>query len=396
MASPTPWKWVWASSGIWWWTGKPGTLQSVGSQRVRHDWVTDLILRRPAWVVGASSSEPGPRLGSQPEHPAPASSSRCPHFQLLLILGMRTQTACQTRTVSQNSGHSSGQHGEPGGSRERVSGWFSSSVQMLLRLGSTRKHGPVVNSEGGTHQHPTLTGLLTCLPVVSAFWQDSPHGHTETGGWAAPQAGRSVKASASSLVWLLRQDDLLLPTSAFPTHLPSPQQSASQRRAGGMSIPGPRPRHWFQVHVFLWVCESLSPIQLLVTPWTVARQASLPTEFSRQEYWSGLPFPLPGILPDPGRETESPTLQAHSLPSEPPGNPIYSFSSKQSPYSFSLWMLFWTLYQLSQWKSNGKMATGWLILHARKRWSGVWGLHSHATSQVPRFCAKWQQTGFCD
>ena len=42
MASPTQWTWVWASSGSWWWTGKPGVLQSVGSQRVGHDWVTEL------------------------------------------------------------------------------------------------------------------------------------------------------------------------------------------------------------------------------------------------------------------------------------------------------------------------------------------------------------------
>ena len=42
MASPTRWTWVWASSRSWWWTGKPGVLQSIGLQRVRHDWVTEL------------------------------------------------------------------------------------------------------------------------------------------------------------------------------------------------------------------------------------------------------------------------------------------------------------------------------------------------------------------
>ena len=42
MASPTRWPWVWANSLSWWWTGKPGVLQSMGSQRVRHDWVTEL------------------------------------------------------------------------------------------------------------------------------------------------------------------------------------------------------------------------------------------------------------------------------------------------------------------------------------------------------------------
>ena len=42
MASPTWWTWVWVNSGSWWWTGRPGVLQFMGSQRVRHDWVTEL------------------------------------------------------------------------------------------------------------------------------------------------------------------------------------------------------------------------------------------------------------------------------------------------------------------------------------------------------------------
>ena len=42
MATPTRWTWVWVNSGSWWWTGKPGVLQSVGSQRVGHDWATEL------------------------------------------------------------------------------------------------------------------------------------------------------------------------------------------------------------------------------------------------------------------------------------------------------------------------------------------------------------------
>ena len=58
-----------------------------------------------------------------------------------------------------------------------------------------------------------------------------------------------------------------------------------------------------------------------VTPWTVARQAPLSMGFSRQEYWSGLPFPSPGDLPNPGIEPGSPALQVDSLPSEPPGKP---------------------------------------------------------------------------
>ena len=42
-ASPTQWTWVWVNSGSWWWTGRPGVLQFMGLQRVRHDWVTELI-----------------------------------------------------------------------------------------------------------------------------------------------------------------------------------------------------------------------------------------------------------------------------------------------------------------------------------------------------------------
>ena len=59
----------------------------------------------------------------------------------------------------------------------------------------------------------------------------------------------------------------------------------------------------------------------LVTPWTVACQASLSMRFTRQEYWSGLPLPSPGDLPDPGIEPWSPTLQADSLPTELWGKP---------------------------------------------------------------------------
>ena len=57
------------------------------------------------------------------------------------------------------------------------------------------------------------------------------------------------------------------------------------------------------------------------TPWTVAHQAPLSMGFSRQESWSGQPFPSSGNLPDPGMEPMPPALQVDSLPSEPPGKP---------------------------------------------------------------------------
>ena len=64
---------------------------------------------------------------------------------------------------------------------------------------------------------------------------------------------------------------------------------------------------------------------LHATPWTVAYQAPPTMGFSRQEYWSGLPFPSPGDLPDPGIEPGSPALQADALTSEPPGKPTLLF-----------------------------------------------------------------------
>ena len=65
--------------------------------------------------------------------------------------------------------------------------------------------------------------------------------------------------------------------------------------------------------------KSLSRVRLFAAPWTVAHQAPPSMGFSRQEYWSGLPFPSPGDLPDPGIEPRSPALQADALTSEPPG-----------------------------------------------------------------------------
>ena len=68
--------------------------------------------------------------------------------------------------------------------------------------------------------------------------------------------------------------------------------------------------------------RSLSRVQLFVIPWAIACKAPLSMGFSRQEHWSGLPFPSPGDLRELGIEPRSPTLQADSVPSEPPGKPL--------------------------------------------------------------------------
>ena len=80
---------------------------------------------------------------------------------------------------------------------------------------------------------------------------------------------------------------------------------------------------WLLFHACL--LSHFSHIQLFETLWNVAHQALLSVGFSRQEYWSGLPCPAPGYIPDPGVEPASlmfPALQADSLPSEPPGKPL--------------------------------------------------------------------------
>ena len=89
---------------------------------------------------------------------------------------------------------------------------------------------------------------------------------------------------------------------------------------------------------------SLSRVRLFSTTWTVARQAPLSMGFSWQEYWSGLPCPPPGDLPNPGSDPRSPTLQADSLPSEAPGKPpslmmLISVSTKLCLFLFSFLLL---------------------------------------------------------
>ena len=113
-----------------------------------------------------------------------------------------------------------------------------------------------------------------------------------------------------------------LPSPAF-----LPGESYGQRSLEGYSLWGHRKvRHdWTYIHSFNWQkylkvkVKLLSRVRLVATPWTVAYQAPPSVGFSRQEYWSGLPFPSPGDLPNPGIEPGSPTLRADTLPSEPPG-----------------------------------------------------------------------------
>ena len=73
----------------------------------------------------------------------------------------------------------------------------------------------------------------------------------------------------------------------------------------------------------MWVCVSHSVVSDSAIPWILAHQAPLSMKFFRQEYWSGLPFLSPGDLPNQGTKPGSFTLQADSLPSEPPVKHLY-------------------------------------------------------------------------
>ena len=88
--------------------------------------------------------------------------------------------------------------------------------------------------------------------------------------------------------------------------------------------------HYSNQDIVLWACvyvcaQLLNCIQLFAAPWTAAHQAPLSMEFSRQEYWSGLPFPSPEDLPNPGIEPASPCISCTSrqfFTTVPPGKPF--------------------------------------------------------------------------
>ena len=94
--------------------------------------------------------------------------------------------------------------------------------------------------------------------------------------------------------------------------------------------------------------RSLSHVWLFATPWTVARQAPPSMGFSRQEYWSGLLFPIPGDLPGPGITPGSPSLQADSVPTKLQRMPlclmtILKLCSSVNTFFCIKWILFCTL-----------------------------------------------------
>ena len=97
----------------------------------------------------------------------------------------------------------------------------------------------------------------------------------------------------------------------------------------------------------LWCVCMLSGIWLFATPWTVAFQVPLFTEFSRQEYWNGLPFPTRGDLPDLGTEPASlpsPALAGRFLTAVPSGKPLFFFTFRLIIIVFFFSFLLYSLY----------------------------------------------------
>ena len=95
-----------------------------------------------------------------------------------------------------------------------------------------------------------------------------------------------------------------------------------------------------------------SRVRLFVTLWTVGHQALPSMGFPRQEYWSGLPFPSPGDIPDPGIKPRSPALQADALTSEPPGKPIACSRLPINICWINKWMNKWlNQMQLRRWRN---------------------------------------------
>ena len=107
-----------------------------------------------------------------------------------------------------------------------------------------------------------------------------------------------------------------LPLATFTLPLLATEAQVWVFSKPSVSIPSYLYRNWLSMHMCAWPVMSNS-----VTPWTVARQAPLSMEFSREEYCRGLPFPSPGDLSNSEMEPRSFALKTDSLPSEPPGKP---------------------------------------------------------------------------
>ena len=142
----------------------------------------------------------------------------------------------------------------------------------------------------------------------------------------------------------------------------------------------------------LVVVQALSRVWLFVTPWTVACQAPLSMVFARQEYWSGLPFPTPGDLPDPGVELESPALAGWFFTAEPPRKPSMRWhtptdthSRERAPAPIQVWLSCLSQILWYPTVSSSLTKSSFLFLGALDCWTFVDGLqwiHFEITDEI--------------
>ena len=227
MASLTRWTWVWASSGSWRWTGKPGMLQSMGSQRVGHDWATEL------------------------------------NWTIMIYFGIQIVSDFAIGAIS---------------------GWYLCPFDLFPSL----------------FEYVLLFGTR-CSWLILFFPCSRPDLHgalvSFIGEWNLETRSKCwicgyICLSSIRLSCLRSEIGYLF---IFEWHMPSPM-SVTQ-----------------SVFNNLWLFSRSVVSDSFVTLWTVAHQASLSVGFHRQEYWSRLPVPSPGDLPDPGIKPVSLASQAVSL-----------------------------------------------------------------------------------
>ena len=130
-------------------------------------------------------------------------------------------------------------------------------------------------------------------------------------------------------------------------------------------------------------------------------------EFSRQEYWSGLPFPSPGDLPDPGTEPRSPALQVDSLPSEPPGRPNWQYVPLKEHLTCLVAFTIWATREAQFAVCTPKRASylfGCLEIYIKapqtaegtSPWKSPWSTTTSQQARMPiQWCPKQERALYC-
>ena len=175
-----------------------------------------------------------------------------------------------------------------------------------------------------------------------------------------------MSASKESLIFFFSNLDAFKKYFSFLIALVSISSTVLKRSS--------KSRHLHLVSDIKGKSFSLSPLNItlnimmcptLATPWTVACQAPLSMGFSRQEYWSGLPFPFPGDLPDPRIERGSPALQADTLPTELQGKP------SNITLAIALWLVGWLFLFVFYKNLSSDQGSYLLFLVCWELWSGM-------------------------